>query len=65
MAMNLRLSPEQTEALKITAAQHGISMQEAALQAIDAYITARSERLLAGMVRIAREDAELLRRCAQ
>jgi len=35
MAMNLRLSPEQAKALKRAAAEDGISMQEAALRAID------------------------------
>lgn len=65
MAMTLRLSPEQTEALRKTAAQDGLSMQEAALAAIDTYTTRRSKRLKDAIQRIATEDAELLRRLAQ
>jgi hypothetical protein len=65
MAMTLRLSPEQTAALKATAAQDGISMQEAALAAIDTYTSRRSQRLKDAILRIATEDAELLRRLAQ
>lgn len=65
MAMTLRLSPEQTAALKATAAQDGISMQEAALAAIDTYTSRRSQRLKDAIRRIATEDAELLRRLAQ
>jgi hypothetical protein len=65
MAMNLRLSPKQTEALRKTAAQDGISMQEAALAAIDAYTSRRNQRLKDAISRIATEDAELLKRLAQ
>ena len=46
MAMNLRLSPEQAKALKRAAAEDGISMQEAALRAIDAYTSRRRNKLL-------------------
>lgn len=65
MAMNLRLSPKQTEALRKTAAQDGISMQEAALAAIDAYTSRRNQHLKDAISRIATEDAELLKRLAQ
>jgi hypothetical protein len=65
MAMNLRLSPKQAEALRKTAAQDGISMQEAALAAIDAYTSRRNQRLKDAINRIAFEDAELLKRLAQ
>ena len=65
MAMNLRLSAEQTEALRNTAAQDGISMQEAALAAIDAYTARRGQRLRDAIARVATEDAELLKRLAQ
>jgi len=65
MAMNLRLSPKQTEALRKSAAQDGISMQEAALAAIDAYTSRRNQRLKEAINRIATEDAELLKRLAQ
>jgi hypothetical protein len=65
MAMNLRLSPKQAEALRKTAVQDGISMQEAALAAIDAYTSRRNQRLKDAINRIAFEDAELLKRLAQ
>jgi len=65
MAMNLRLSPKQTEELRKSAAQDGISMQEAALAAIDAYTSRRNQRLKDAINRIATEDAELLKRLAQ
>jgi len=65
MAMNLRLSPKQADALRKTAAQDGISMQEAALAAIDAYTSRRNQRLKDAINRIATEDSELLKRLAQ
>ena len=65
MAMNLRLSPEQSEALKKAAAEDGISMQEAALRAIDGYTSRRREKLLKGIEKIKTQDAELLRRLAK
>jgi len=65
MAMNLRLSPEQSEALKRAAAEDGISMQEAALRAIDAYTSRRRDKLLKGIEKIKTQDAELLRRLAK
>lgn len=65
MAMNLRLSPVQTEGLRRTAAENGISMQEAALTAIDAYISHREDRLKVAIAKIASEDAELLDRLSK
>ena len=65
MAMNLRLSPEQSEALKKAAAEDGISMQEAALRAIDAYTSRRREKLLKGSEKIKSQVARLLRRLAK
>ena len=65
MAMNLRLSPQQNKALKKVAAQKGISMQEAALKAIDEYIAHRSEKLTKNIARIKSEDAELLERLSK
>lgn len=65
MAMNLRLSPEQTEGLRRTAKENGVSMQEAALTAIDAYISHREERLKAAISKIASEDSELLDRLSK
>jgi len=63
--MNLRLSPAQTEGLRRTAAENGISMQEAALTAIDAYISHRGDRLKEAIATIASEDAELLSRLSK
>ncbi len=65
MAMNLRLTPEQTAALKKAAAEDGISMQEAALRAIDNYTSRRRQLLLGAIEKIRSEDAELLRRLAK
>lgn len=65
MAMNLRLSPEQTQGLRLAAEQDGISMQEAALAAVDAYISRRNLRLHDAIKRVALEDAELLERLSQ
>ena len=65
MAMNLRLSAEQTDALRTAAAQAGISMQEAALAAIDAYTARRGQRLRDAIQKVVIEDAELLKRLAQ
>lgn len=53
MAMTLRLSDEQTAALRDAAAREGISMQAAALKAIDDYLsrrTANREEILAQMM---------------
>ena len=65
MAMTLRLSDSQTKALRKTADQEGISMQEAALKAIDLYLSKREARLKGIIARIASEDKELLERLAQ
>ena len=65
MAMNLRLSPEQAKALKRAAAEDGISMQEAALRAIDAYTSRRRNKLLKGIEKVKTQDAELLQRLAK
>lgn len=64
MAMNLRLSATQAKALKNAAAQDGISMQEAALRAIDNYTNRRSEMLKAAISQVLKEDEALLRRLA-
>ncbi|MCX6430866.1 MAG: DNA-binding protein [Actinobacteria bacterium] len=65
MAMNLRLSSEQTEALRKAAEQDGISMQEAALAAVDVYISRRGLRLQDAIAKVAAEDAELLERLSK
>jgi hypothetical protein len=63
--MNLRLTPEQTAGLRAAAEQDGISMQEAALAAVDAYISRRPQRLADAIARVAKEDAELLERLSR
>ena len=65
MAMTLRLSDKQSSALKKVAEQEGISMQEAALKAVDDYINRRNKKLTEAIARVKSEDAELLRRLAQ
>jgi len=65
MDMTLELSDQQSAALKRIAEQAGISMQEAALQAIDEYIKGRQMRLSDAISRVKNEDKELLRRLAQ
>lgn len=65
MAMNLRLTPEQTAALRKAAEEDGISMQEAALRAIDTYTSRRRKLLLGVIEKIKVEDVELLQRLAK
>ena len=65
MAMNLRLTPEQTAGLRAAAEQDGISMQEAALAAVNAYIARRPQRLADAIARVSDEDAELLDRLSR
>lgn len=65
MAMNLRLTPEQTAGLRAAAEQDGISMQEAALAAVNAYIARRPKRLADAIARVSVEDAELLDRLSK
>ena len=65
MAMNLRLTPEQSAGLRAAAEQDGISMQEAALAAVNAYISRRPQHLTSAIARVAEEDAELLDRLFQ
>ncbi len=65
MAMNLRLTPEQTDGLRAASNQDGISMQEAALAAVDAYISRRPRRLSEAINRVANEDEELLERLSK
>lgn len=65
MAMNLRLSEAQSQALRDLAAQEGISMQEAALTAIDEYIARRDQRMKSAIERVLSEDKDLLDRLGQ
>jgi predicted transcriptional regulator len=65
MAMNLRLSDEEADALRRRAEQEGRSMQEVAREAIRQYTSGRHERLRGAIERIRSEDAELLDRLSQ
>jgi predicted transcriptional regulator len=62
MPMTLRLTPEETEALRETARREGRSMQTVARDAIAAYVSGRAHRRDRYLARIVAEDAELLRR---
>ncbi|NAZ82103.1 ribbon-helix-helix protein, CopG family [Kineococcus sp. R8] len=65
MAMNLRLTDEEAEALRRRAEQEGRSMQEVARAAIGEYVSDRPARLRAAIDRVRTEDAELLARLAR
>ncbi|MDO8309126.1 MAG: DNA-binding protein [Actinomycetota bacterium] len=65
MAMTLRLSDEETEALRARSALEGRSMQEVAKTAIAAYVSDRPQRLVSAIEAVVIEDAELLRRLSQ
>ncbi len=65
MAMTLRLSESETEALRQCAEAAGTSMQDVARRAIAEYVSRRPERLKAAIHRVVTEDAELLDRLAQ
>jgi hypothetical protein len=65
VAMNLRLTEAETEALRRKAAEEGRSMQEVARAAIAEYVTDRPGRLRAAVERVRTEDAELLDRLAR
>jgi predicted transcriptional regulator len=62
MAMTLRLTPEETAALRDQAQREGRSMQEIARAAIREYVSRRTQRRDESVVRILAEDDELLRR---
>ena len=62
MPMTLRLSPEETEALRETARRERRSMQDVARAAIAAYVSARTARRDEHLARIVADDTELLRR---
>jgi plasmid stability protein len=65
VAMNLRLTDEETAALRQRAADEGRSMQDVARSAIREYVSGRPARLAAAIERIRTEDAELLDRLSQ
>ena len=62
MPMTLRLTPEETEALRDAARRERRSMQAVAREAIAVYVSSRVLRRDEHLARIASEDAELLRR---
>jgi predicted transcriptional regulator len=65
MAMNLRLSEDETTALRRKASEEGRSMQEVARTAIAEYVSDRPARLRSAIERIRTEDAELLDRLSR
>lgn len=65
VAMNLRLSDAQTDALRAKAEEQGRSMQEVARTAIDEYVSDRSARLRGAVERVRTENAELLERLSR
>jgi predicted transcriptional regulator len=62
MAMTLRLSDEDTAALRAAAEREGRSMQEVVRIAVHEYVTRRTERRDAALATIVSEDADLLDR---
>jgi predicted transcriptional regulator len=62
MAMTLRLTDDETDALRSRAEQEGRSMQDIARTAISEYLSRRPDRLRAAIERVRTEDAELLER---
>lgn len=65
MAMNLRLTDAESEALRAKAEQEGRSMQEVAKTAISQYVSDRPQRLMAAIERVRTEDSELLDRLSK
>jgi len=63
--MNLRLTAEESEALRRKAADEGRSMQDVAREAIRQYTGDRQTRLAGAIERIRTEDAELLDRLSR
>jgi uncharacterized protein (DUF1778 family) len=67
MAMNLRLSDEQTELLRARAEKEGRSMQQVALSAVDEYLLRAEDDELTDRLaeRGAQRFADLLRRLGE
>lgn len=65
MAMNLRLTEAESDALRAKAEQEGRSMQDVARAAISQYVTDRPQRLLSAIERVRTEDRELLERLSR
>ena len=62
MAMTLRLTDDETAALRSRAENEGRSMQDIARTAINEYLSQRPSRLRGAIDRVRTEDAELLER---
>ena len=62
MPMTLRLTPQETEALRETARREHRSMQDVAREAIAVYVSCRTRRRDEHLARIVAEDAVLIRR---
>ncbi|MCA1783495.1 MAG: DNA-binding protein [Dermatophilaceae bacterium] len=65
MAMNLRLTDAESDALRAKAEQEGRSMQEVARAAIAQYVSDRPRRLANAIERVRTEDDELLERLSR
>jgi Ribbon-helix-helix protein, copG family. len=65
MATTIRLTAEETEALRETARREHRSMQEVARTAIDEYVSRRARGRDAHLAAIVPEDAELLKRLGE
>lgn len=63
--MTLRLTEEETAALRARAQEEGCSMQDIARRAISEYVGGRSDRLAAAIAHVAEHDAELLDRLSR
>jgi predicted transcriptional regulator len=65
MAMTLRLTDAQSEALRVTAERENRSMQAVAAEAIERYTSERNRRRDEIFAKIMDRDSELLDRLAQ
>jgi hypothetical protein len=67
MAMTLRLTPEEQQALKERAESEGISMQEAARRAVRNYVSAAShrDRVSSAAKKVLDHHADALRRLGE
>lgn len=63
--MNLRLTADESDALRAKAEQEGRSMQEGPTTAIAQYVSDRPRRLLSAIDRVRTEDRELLERLSR
>ena len=62
--MTLRLTEDQTARLREAAAREGLSMQAAAVKAVEEYVDRRAARRAALLAQILDEDAAVLKRLA-